>query len=90
MTIYKARKVSFAYYLIAAVLLMVCLGLSPRGVWRYLLYAAVVVFAVLGFRTATKYSRCPKCGRVQQIGLYKITQCANCAHPIDANTTYSI
>lgn len=90
MTIYKARKVSFAYYLIAAALLILCLLLSSAGIVRYLLYAGTVVFGILGFRTATKFCRCPKCGRVQQVGLYKITQCAYCSLPIDANTTYRL
>ncbi|MGN0978056.1 MAG: hypothetical protein ACI4PH_08385 [Faecousia sp.] len=86
MTIYKARKISIAFYMVAAALLFLYLLLSPEGTLRYLLFAGVAVFFVLGFQVANKFCRCPKCGRVQQVGLYKITQCPYCSQPIDENT----
>ena len=90
MTIYRARKISYAYYLAAAVLLFVCL-LTDIGGWpEYLLYAAIILLAILGYRIAIKYSRCPQCGHVLQVGLFKLTQCAFCNHPITDQTSYRL
>lgn len=89
MTIYKARKVSFAYYLAAAISLFVCLLLNITGLLKYLLYAATALLAVQGYRIATKYSRCPKCGHVLQVGLYKINQCSLCKYPITDQSVFT-
>lgn len=89
MTIHRARKISFAYYLAAAVLLFVCLLTGFGGWLKYLLYATMTVLALQGYRIATKYSRCPKCGHVLQVGLYKITQCSACNQPITDQTAYT-
>lgn len=89
MTIYKARKVSFAYYLAAAALLFVCLLTEVGGILKYVFYGAMVLLAMQGYRTATKCSRCPKCGHVLQVGLYKITQCSLCRYPITDQTMYT-
>lgn len=89
MTIYRARKVSFSYYLAAAVLLFICLLTGIDGWLKYLLYGAMVILALQGYRIATKYSRCPKCGHVLQVGLYKLTHCSFCSHPITDQTSYT-
>lgn len=88
MTIYKARKVSFAYYLAAAISLFACLLLNIGGLPKYLLYAAAALLAVQGYRIAIKYSRCPKCGHVLQVGLFKLTQCSFCRYPITDQTAF--
>lgn len=89
MTIYRARKISFTYYLAAAVLLFICLLTGIGGVLKYLLYAVMTILSLQGYRIATKYSRCPKCGHVLQVGLYKLTQCSSCNQPITDQTTYT-
>ena len=89
MTIYKARTVSFAYYLAGAAILFFCLLSGVSGILKYFLYAAALLLAVQGYRIATKYSRCPKCGHVIQIGLRKITQCNFCDQPITDQSTYT-
>ena len=89
MTIYKARKVSFAYYLAAAISLFACLLLKITGFLMYILYIVAALLAVQGYRIATKYSRCPKCGHVLQVGLFKLTQCSFCNYPITDQSAYT-
>ena len=89
MSIYKARRVSFTYYLAAAVFLFICLLLDISGWLMYLLYAIAALLAVQGYRIATKYSRCPKCGHVLQVGLYKINQCSFCKFPITDQSVFT-
>lgn len=87
MTIYKARKLSFSAYLVAAVMLFICLLFEPAPLVKYVLYAGMAVFFLVGFYIATQYSRCPKCGHVVQVGLFKVTQCTYCNHPLTEKTT---
>ena len=90
MTVYKARKLSFFYYLTAAALLLSCLVFRPAVILRWLLYALAVLLGVLGYRVAARYSRCPKCGHVIQVGLFKVTRCSFCSYGIDEKTVYDI
>lgn len=90
MTVYKARRVAFFYYFVATVLLLVELLLRPGLVLRWLLYLAAALLAVLGYRIAYRYSRCPKCGHVVPVGLGKVLQCSLCRHAIDENTIYRL
>lgn len=89
MPIYKARRVSFAYYLTAAISLFICLLLNINGLLMYLLYAIAALLAVQGYRIATKYSRCPKCGHVLQVGLFRLTQCSFCNYPITDQSVFT-
>lgn len=90
MTVYRARKLAFFYYFLGAVLLFVALLLRPMVVLRWLLYLAAAMLAVLGYRTAYRYSRCPKCGHVVSVGLGKVIQCSICRNPIDKTTIYRL